>query len=411
MISAFSSGNLENHYFLIGGFTMSSCPPSITSLNNNLMKLESSFLDIKSLAELARTSRFLRDSLRKLLKASELLDCVVNINEESRKRIQELLEEEKINRADVFSLNLKSIMLIRTYGRVRYFSSKQRKIAYRDVFLDFSPLQAAADCGDFFLVDLFKDALPDNQKYAAGIQLKKILERKDYLLSFYNLHFAYQKFLIVFPKLEAAAKWRTIRKQWEIVAELQKKLPNFGLQVFCNVVTHVPVPDFTREPKRRMLLYYDRKDLDLDSMGNGTGLGLFKGRGTGAQLWSASESAGIPVGKGGRRAEEDTNAWAILCVVIASKMAEIASFLLQYEPDKDQINACDSKTPRKEYQNPPAKLPGNAIKLVDATMLHAYLGLGSQSRDQSKDKEILEDKGLEKKAKANTTATAKERLI
>lgn len=186
------------------------------------------------------------------------------------------------------------------------------------------------------MISLFKEAIQDSLKFAAGLQLQALSLRKDYLFLFFSLKFEYQNFRKQYHELEAAHRWRSISNCWENVSEFQKRLSNFGLQVFCNLVSHVPPPDFTREPKRRMLLFYAQMELDLDSIGYGTKLGLHKGRGVGAKLWSASKSARVPVEKGGQRADEDASAWDVFCEVVKNKLADITSQLLEYDPEREQ---------------------------------------------------------------------------
>lgn len=74
---------------------MSIPTPLIQTLNSELFEHVCSFLDEKSLAELSQTSHPLLVSLSELLKTAELLDCVVNVNEEKRSRILEILNNEK----------------------------------------------------------------------------------------------------------------------------------------------------------------------------------------------------------------------------------------------------------------------------------------------------------------------------
>ncbi len=243
-----------------------------------LMKLQDQFLDAQSWSKKASVCKSVYNHYKEAygedaLKAAPLMDLVLNIDSENKKKI-----------LDIIASNPEHI-LVRTRGDVKYRSSKQKKIAVRIGISNLSPLEAATFSGDFHFVNIFRDKLPGNLKHQAGLQLDAILSNSSFLSAFKAVLDAYQKF---FKEVESKAKepeWKTAYELWEQLGEAQKKLSTFGLQVFCNPVPHKPLPDFTLEPVRacRFAVYdngWKEVDLDLDSFGVGTDFALLKGDGS-----------------------------------------------------------------------------------------------------------------------------------
>lgn len=262
--------------------------PPILKQSSDLMKLQSSFLDIDSIISLASTCHDFRNilsfhikAIKKTAKAraAELLDCVMNIDEERKKRILELLALPNISSP--------SIILIPSHGKAKslqkWYCSKKREVS-RMEFNELSALQAAALCGDFFLVNLFIDKIPAHQRYAAGLQLKTIRRRKDYLAPFFALQQAYHEYLKgvgSHGKGKQYSVWDFLcdksLRLFERLGECQKKLSNFGLHVLlCNQILYEQPPELTQEPFRLSLLNYDEA-LDLDKIGINTASALSKG--------------------------------------------------------------------------------------------------------------------------------------
>ncbi len=287
----------------------------IFTLPKDLINLYTSFLGRKDLLALKWGSKACSNDHEDQWRAAELLHYVLNIDEEKKKRILELINKP--------SLGSQSFILIKAQGFVEYNSSKQKKVIPRAQFNNVSPLEAAALCGDFFLVQLLSDAVPKNQKHSAGLQLQEIRKRSDFLAPFPTLVKAYHEYNIHLKKvqrfkgLDFLTHIQIEKELREQIGESQKKISNYGLQVFCNLVTHDPLPDFTIEPLRKCIMW-DKSDLDLDSIGIGTDSILHKGPNICTTLgrWA------------GGNIQFDPEAIALLYKVIQIKLGDIMDSLL-----------------------------------------------------------------------------------
>lgn len=300
-----------------------------------LISLEDQFLETREWIEKAAICKYVYFLSKEALRAAPLMDYVLNITAEKKKQILEIIAANP------------ELILVRTKGDVKYPSSKQKKIAVRIRISNLSPLEAAALSGDFHLVNIFRDALPDNLKHQAGLQLDAILSRRDFLLAFKVFQGAYQKFLKECDtQSKAEAKdWKIAHELWEQLGEAQKKVSTFGLQVFCNPVPHKPLPDFTLEPVRacRFEVYdngWKEVDSDLDSFGVGTDLALYMGVRT-----SVRTRGGVPIAcaagwadwQGGMSgAGIDFEAVSLLCRVIPEQLGKTKTLLLQYPRATDK---------------------------------------------------------------------------
>ena len=318
-------------------------PPTKTPIlkqSSDLIKLQSSFLDNNSVISLANTCHDFRNILSFHVKAikktaearaQELLDCVVNIDEERKKRILELLA--------LPNLSSQSIILIPSHGKAKslqkWFCSKKREFT-RIEFNDLSALQAAALCGDFFIVNLFIDKIPAHQRYAAGLQLKKIRERKDYLAPFFALQQAYREYL---KGVESHGKgyqysfWDFLEDKseclWERVGECQKKLSNFGLQVLSNPILYGHLPYFSTQEPVRLSLLNDDEALDLGKIGISTQSALAKGYSVSKLLPKRAKPENYWCGGTwniGNNAEE----WNLICEVVQNELNKAMILLLNY---------------------------------------------------------------------------------
>lgn len=293
-----------------------------------LRALQNQFLETKGWVETASSCRALYNLCREALKASReaapLMDHVLNINKESKKKILEIIKTNP------------ELILVKTKGDVKYFSSKQKKMVVRIGISNLSPLEAAALSGDFHLVNIFKHALPDDKKHQAGLQLEAILSGPNFLCAFKVLQEAYQKYLTEYDALCQASNWKGLDELWEQVGESQKRLSTFGLQVFCNPIPHRPLPDFTQEPIRacNFEVYSDNGlkivESDFDMFGFGSMSGLLKG---GHADPRAALCAGGYVGHG---ALVDFEAINLLCKVIPEQLGISKTLLLQYAPDSNK---------------------------------------------------------------------------
>jgi len=305
--------------------------PKTPILNQSaaLMKLESSFLDFYSLTALSNTCVTFRQVNKKRLTdlremASELLDHVLNIDENRKKRIIELLAQARA--ADILSIALIPVAI----GREQYFSSQQNKIVCKREQNNLTPLEAAAICGDFHVLKLFRDFLPENQKQEAGLQLLVLRKRKDYMSLFFAAHHALKEFVTRALALEFMEHFEAGDTLCGQLGEAQKALSKFGRQVLCNPKPNSPLPDLTLEPRRSCLLYND-VELDLDSIGLSSFRALFKGLHGGSFV----AGGGAHLKLGVRFAIEiDLKASDLLCKVIPREVDNITGELLNCAPDK-----------------------------------------------------------------------------
>ncbi len=302
-----------------------------------LMKLQDQFLDARSWVKKASVCKSVYHLYKEAygedaLKAAPLMDLVLNITAENKKKILEIIAKNP------------ELILVSTKGDVKYPSSKQKKIAVRIGISNLSSLEAAALSGDFHLVNIFRDALPDNLKRQAGLQVDTILSNSNFLSAFKAVLDAYQKFLQEVDTQSKAKEpdWKTAYELWEHLGDAQKKLSTFGLQVFCNPVPHDPLPDFALEPVRacRFEVYDDgwkEVDLDLDSFGVGTDFALYKDAvvGVADRCWLVEGGAGL------WWSAIDFEAISLLCKVIPEQLGKTRSLLLQYP------RAIDKKSERE----------------------------------------------------------------
>ncbi len=294
-----------------------------------LMKLQDQFLDAQSWVKKASVCKSVYNLYKETygdvaLKAAPLMDLVLNIDSENKKKILEIIAKNP------------ELILVSTKGDVKYPSSKQKKIAVRIGISNLSPLEAAALSGDFHLVNIFRDKLPDNNlKRQAGLQVDTILSDSNFLSAFKAVIDAYQKFLKEedTQRKAKARDWKTVNELWGQVGEAQKRLSTFGLQVFCNPCRHFP--DFTLEPVRacRFEVYasgWKEVDSDLDSFGAGSRDALCKGpRAYSGGVCGAS--VGIACAP-----EIDCEIFSLLCKVITEQLGITRTLLLQYPRATDK---------------------------------------------------------------------------
>ncbi len=299
-----------------------------------LMKFQDQFLDAQSWFKKASVCKSVYNLYKEAygevaLKAAPLMDLVLNITAENKNKILEIIAKNP------------ELILVRTKGDVKYPCSKQKKIAVRIGISNLSPLEAAALSGDFHLVNIFRDALPDNLKRQAGLQVDAILSNSNFLSAFKAVLDAYQKFLKEIDTQSKAKEpdWKTAYELWEHLGDAQKKLSTFGLQVFCNPVPHEPLPDFALEPVRAFRFeVYDidglkNVDGDLDSFGAGSNSALYKGPWAGGACRVALAGARQEVARGSK---SDFEAINLLCKVIPEQLGKTRTLLLQYPKASDK---------------------------------------------------------------------------
>lgn len=292
---------------------MSKSKTNMITLFANLKRRTCSYLDNQSFSAFLKTNKAhsrLCDStpIISQRKASKLLFYVLNINVERKKQILELISLESKTQSEESKAQseTQSIILMRATAEEFFYNTTQRKKLWTNV----SPIEAAAKCGDFHLVRLMFDSLPDRQKMQALEQLKavrasrKILaEAGSYITGLVELRNAYNAYLEPYDALVAAENWNELNKLCGLLGDAHRNLPAFLLQVFCNPVPHHPLPDFTKEPLRACVLWGGAA-LDISSIGGSTFCALYKGRAApsawvcvarrGPMLWAAGvDSAAI----------------------------------------------------------------------------------------------------------------------
>lgn len=236
------------------------------------------FLDDLNLTSLSRTCTFYRDALinpRADRKAAKLLFYVVNPHKANLKQMQKLFSVQKEK--------AQSIILIRVSGLEVYFSKKQGTWVSRRKWTNVSPLEAAALCGDIHLVRWLLAKIPVEQRREALAQLLAVQKQRtsdepgSYICVFPDFWKAYKKYKESFPALISTGRYDEINKLWGHIGEVQTSLPWFLLQVLCDPIPHLPIPDFTKEPKRVCHLG-GGYELDLDALrfNANSGVAIFK---------------------------------------------------------------------------------------------------------------------------------------
>lgn len=346
---------------------MATPKPPILNQSTSLMCLESRFLNLAEMSRQAQVCKPFNEAFKHLLTqaklAEPLLDHVLNIDEARKKNILEIIKTNP------------EFILYRTKGSVKYFSSKQNKIAIRITMDNVSPLEAAALSGDFHLVNIFRDAFPETLKRVAGLQLSEILSRSDFLEAFSILKKSYIKYITEYAQLDNANQQDMISLLWEQVGEAQKILSTFNLQVFCNSFPHEPSIDFTKEPARSckveiptgMFSGSEIVDLDFDSIGLGTQHALWKGVCTkawcGHGMWFYGTS-----GRPWFEANEDLGAMQLLYEVILKQLNDTKICLLGYTPDHCKKEKSEQRTLSSHLTTPASTMSSDSDMSLEVNL-------------------------------------------
>lgn len=253
------------------------------------------FLEARDLSAFAQTCTENRNVSQNNCKASELLFYGVNINKERKKKLLELLATQNIPQQNLREQNLgdqnlenlgdrdlsenteiQSFILRRANVRQVYFSKKLNANVCMGVLGNVSPLEAAVLCGDFHLVRLLLENLPENQNQEAVQQLKRIRrklesEPNSFASLIKSLQTAYKSYMSLCRTIEKVYSGyinydyqNKLNKLLGSIGEKQKVLPWFILQMFCiPLLYNPPSPDLLKEEPDR----YCRSTLDLDSIG------------------------------------------------------------------------------------------------------------------------------------------------
>lgn len=238
--------------------------PPMLNQSTALIKLESSFLDLNSFINGAKTCKTLLAANKDVLKAAKLLDLVLNLDDNKKQiEIENIIEKQP-------ELILMKVMT----GNVKHYSTQQKKIAIRKQFTDVTPLEAAALSGDFPLVNLFDACLTDELRPKAAAQLGAVLARPGLLDDFVILCNAYRKFI---PRYNFNSypdnDWTELMPYWEIIGDGQKALSNFGLRVFFDPSESGPnhtSAEYGNLNQGELYEPWKKVPLDLDYIGKGT---------------------------------------------------------------------------------------------------------------------------------------------
>lgn len=222
----------------------------LLALSTDLLKLQSSFLDVDSLIRQSKTCTQLRKTSKEVMdraKARELLDLVLNIGAHTTNRIFRMLQSPTGLRMLRFStVGQESIILMPSDGTVKYFSWKTRETITRAQFKNITPLQGAVLTGNFYLVRYFMACLSGYKQNTSALQLSEARNSSDFLAPFFDLQKAYQKFVKLRNELKKAdvhfatrcsdENSKALDSLWKEVGESYKKLSTFGIQYFCNIL-------------------------------------------------------------------------------------------------------------------------------------------------------------------------------
>lgn len=234
----------------------------------DMLTFQTSFLEVKELASLTQSCKQFHTQFSKALfnkkKASILLKHVFDADP---KKVQEFLSiEPKYVGKDECVVLTKSCCLNEGYVQPGSKETSQKR-----VWKNISPLEAAAWCGDNFLVKELLAYVPETQHYKAAKQLQSILDRKEteengiYLAPIRDLIKAYKTYM---QTISIAEQARLSNPLWTEIGAAQCRLPVYGLQEFCDKKSFNPVPDFNSEPSRSCLCKPALEDmpiLDADS--------------------------------------------------------------------------------------------------------------------------------------------------
>jgi len=127
-----------------------------------------------------------------------------------------------------------------------------------------SPLEAAAICGDNFLVKILLEQVPSHLKKEAASQLQGVLFRSEHaengshLAPYKVLIKAYEDFISQYKNHSDPQYRDALNKQWiQGVGRCLRQLPTYGLQEYCDVKLYRPLPEFNLPPPRSYLLVND----------------------------------------------------------------------------------------------------------------------------------------------------------
>jgi hypothetical protein len=241
-------------------------PPILTQAKDTA-RLQVSFLEIKDLLNFGCTSKNTKSLYHEILfekkKASELLRYIFKADPKS---VKECLSE--------FPKPMGYSIILTKSCCKELFISQEKHI--KRIWTNISPLEAAAWCGDNFLVKELLAHIPASQHKIAVAQLQGILDRKGteengaYLAPFITLLKAYKDYF---------AKWESeiseigkgnngvLDSPWQNVWERQRRLSTFGLQTFW-----LGFQCSKREPDRSALIFQEDSEMDFCSMPSGYAL-------------------------------------------------------------------------------------------------------------------------------------------
>lgn len=224
----------------------------ISHLSAALIKYQVSFFQNKDLCAVAQTSKHFLKLLVLQCAASELLFCVLNINETGRRRIKEILSKLTNSKRIVES---QSIILTRVMGiewhgdgsgreGISSFFYKRDPNLCKRVWKNVSPLEAAAKCGDIYLLRKMLKKVPIKERTLAISQLEGVKatrtiasEPGSFICGLFELHNAYKTYLAVLELHNLKERDYGLKRVIELrefLGDAQKKLSTCLLHAFCN---------------------------------------------------------------------------------------------------------------------------------------------------------------------------------
>lgn len=266
-------------------------------VTRDIANITGSFLEPQDWINVSKAGKGTRDLFKALgptkmtIKITEML--LKAVFEGDPEKVKAILAFSRSNNAS-FKFN-ECIVLKRVKGKEEYESKSQKVMVCKREWKSISPLEAAAWAGDIFLLMELLNFLPEAFKTTAAEQLKRILDKTatgengDFLAPFIDVLKAYEKYNTQYDALYVAKAWKKLCELWLDIGKCQRLLPNYGLQEFCDVKPHSPLPTFAEAPKRSLRLREDG-DVDLDALG--VLYTLYKGMCNGGYMLTAEKVRG-----------------------------------------------------------------------------------------------------------------------
>ncbi len=247
--------------------------PLLNRMSAQLIKLTCTMLESHEIIQLSKTSKYFHFFSKQELAERKFV---------SEELLLHVFKANPVKITEFFTkANSKKIhVLTRTCSLEGYYKKILEKYICVRYWRNVSPLQAAALCGDNFLVINLLSYIADNNslRLVAAKQLEEVLNRTtkireelakkekksaadehcnldskikqkrtkttsevspadhaEYLAPFKKLLHAYNNFIIKHSRLSAKGKWDTLENLWEKIGDYQNELSSYGLQEFSRL--------------------------------------------------------------------------------------------------------------------------------------------------------------------------------